>query len=409
MKKLKIIAFLIFSLAMTVVTNSCNNSHCNISLQSKNDSLNYAVGIKEMTIVRDALLKKNDTITAEDKSNVIKGFNFLYNNKDLDKDQIRAIYNGLMMGDNFNYILKDGFLFGDSNIVNNIDIICQGITDAIYLRDWVKDSRSAQKWIQNKVHTPLTKEEVDTANYIMGFLNGHQIRNMVLKTDTSKEFKEIFCENLFEAMDGSKSAYLEGIKGYNNFKKRFADNTIIFNDSDFVKSEDILLAGFFCYFEDKTPLIEEKEALDMLTNYFQSRSSKIKEEINESKKEHDNFFEENIKKENVFETTDKNVQYEIHKKGEGEIATVNDTILAHSIISIRGGKEIDNSYKKGKPIKLSLYNMTPAWKEIFTQMPAGSKFTIYNRHDKKTDPSDPIPPLSIMTFEIEILQIIKGK
>ena len=147
----------------------------------------------------------------------------------------------------------------------------------------------------------------------------------------------------------------------------------------------------------------------MLTNYFQSRSSKIKEEINESKKEHDNFFEENLKKENVFETTDKNVQYEIHKKGEGEIATVNDTILAHSIISIRGGKEIDNSYKKGKPIKLSLYNMTPAWKEIFTQMPAGSKFTIYNRHDKKTDPSDPIPPLSIMTFEIEILQIIKGK
>lgn len=395
------------AISTIVITNSCNNNSRNCSLDNSVDSLNYSIGVKEMTFTRNEILKRTDSITDKEKKDVIDGFYKMINTKEKNKDISRSIYNGTFMGDNFSFIIENNYLYGDTSVILKKDIVKQGLTDAIHMIDWVKDSRTSLNWIKDKVFTPMTEAEIDTANYIAGFLNGHQIRNMILHNDTSKECLDTFCQYFFEAWDGSKYAFFEGLKAGKNFNNRYGEAEFCFNDSTAPIDRNKILKGFTDYFNNDTLLIPEKEAERLLVDYMTAKKSAVHDKIEKSKENIDNFFKENAKKENVFSTEDPNIQYEIHSKGKGIIPTENDTVKAQVKISVKNINTFPNINKDNTPSKLPIDKMTPAWKKIFTTTPAGSELTIYNRHLEKLNDQDPLPPNSIVSYEIKIIEVIK--
>lgn len=408
MGKYKIQIFLMV-ISTIVITTSCNSNRGNIALNTYVDSLNYSIGVKEMTFTTEALLKATDTITASDKEEILSGYLQMVNATEKEELTVRAMYNGTKMGDNFNIILANGYLYGDSAIDIRKELIKQGIYDALHRIDWVKDSRTSLQWIKDKVLTPLTEEEIDTANYIAGFLNGHQMRNMIIKNDTMTDYIESFCEYFFKAWDGSKKANLAGLDAGKEFLKRYSKSNYCFNDSTLPINKELIKEGYCAYFKGKELLISVEDAERMLTTYIKQRTENLNAQSKNDKTAIDKFFAENAEKENVFTTEDPGIQYEIQTKGNGIIATENDTIIAHIVISVKDINEVSDSRKKGEPIKLPIAQMVPSWKNIFTTMPSGSKLTIYNRHDEKQNMQDPFPPQSIITYEIEIIDIARNK
>lgn len=398
---------LIITIFTIVITNSCNNNSRNCTLDNFVDSLNYSIGVKEMAFTRTEILKRTDSITDKEKQDVINGFYRMLNAKEKDNDISRSVYNGTYMGDNFSYIIKDDYLYGDTSIILKKDIVRQAITDAVHMIDWVKDSRVSYEWIKNKVFTPLTEAEIDTANYIAGFLNGHQIRNLILHNDTSKECLDTFCHYFFEAWDGSKYAFFEGLKAGKNFKNRYGKANFCFNDSTAPIDKDKIMKGFTDYYNNVSLLISEQEAEKLLKDYVMTKKSTFNDKIEKNKENIDSFFEENAKKENVFSTEDPNIQYEIHSKGKGIIPTENDTINAQIKISVKNINTFSDINKNDAPSKLPVDKMIPAWKKIFTTIPAGSEITIYNKHIEKLNDQDPLPPQSIVSYEIKVIDVIK--
>ena len=74
------------------------------------------------------------------------------------------------------------------------------------------------------------------------------------------------------------------------------------------------------------------------------------------------------------------------------------------------GKEFDSSYKRGQPVEFPLDQVVKCWTEALQMMKVGGKAKVVCPSDIAYGPNGRppvIPGNAVLTFEIELLEIVK--
>lgn len=171
-----------------------------------------------------------------------------------------------------------------------------------------------------------------------------------------------------------------------------------FSVEDFSQSVSDVLA-------DKTPAMTNREAQELLNDYFQKKQ---KEEVEKAIAEGKVFLEANGKREGVT-TTKSGLQYEVLTPGKGERSPkATDTVVCHYEGRLVSGKVFDSSYERNQPAEFGLNQVIPGWTEGLQLMSEGAKFRFYIPYllgygEQGAGPS--IPPYSTLVFDVELISV----
>ena len=171
-----------------------------------------------------------------------------------------------------------------------------------------------------------------------------------------------------------------------------------FSLEDFSQSVSDVLA-------DKTPAMTNREAQELLNDYFQKKQ---KEDAEKAIAEGKVFLEANGKREGVT-TTKSGLQYEVLTPGKGERSPkATDTVVCHYEGRLVSGKVFDSSYERNQPAEFGLNQVIPGWTEGLQLMSEGAKFRFYIPYllgygEQGAGPS--IPPYSTLVFDVELISV----
>ena len=171
-----------------------------------------------------------------------------------------------------------------------------------------------------------------------------------------------------------------------------------FSVEDFSQSVSDVLA-------DKTPAMTNREAQELLNDYFQKKQ---KEEAEKAIAEGKVFLEANGKREGVT-TTKSGLQYEVLTPGKGERSPkATDTVVCHYEGRLVSGKVFDSSYERNQPAEFGLNQVIPGWTEGLQLMSEGAKCRLYIPYllgygEQGAGPS--IPPYSTLVFDVELISV----
>lgn len=145
-----------------------------------------------------------------------------------------------------------------------------------------------------------------------------------------------------------------------------------------------------------------------IQEYFDTVTKMENEAI---RKAGEDFLAVNAKKKGV-KTTNSGLQYKILKEGKGIKPTVEDTVQVHYKGMLLDGTVFDSSYERNEPIKFSPLQVIPGWTEGLCLLRKGSKAELYIPYTLaygERGAGRKIPPYSMLKFEIELLDVIKGE
>ena len=118
------------------------------------------------------------------------------------------------------------------------------------------------------------------------------------------------------------------------------------------------------------------------------------------------YLAENAKKAGVT-TTASGLQYQVIKEGTGAKPVATDTVKVHYEGKLVDGTVFDSSIKRGEPVSFPLNQVIAGWTEGVQLMTVGSKykFVIPANLAYGEQGGGPIPANSVLTFEVELLEI----
>lgn len=158
---------------------------------------------------------------------------------------------------------------------------------------------------------------------------------------------------------------------------------------------------------NKKPLMTDADANDVMMRYMtQAQDAKAAPNV----KAGEAFLATNKNKAGV-KTTASGLQYEVITQGTGPMPTAEDTVVCHYRGILMDSTEFDNSYKRNEPLTIPVSGVISGWTEGLQLMPVGSKYKFYIPQQLAygtVDRGGPIPPGSVLIFDVELLEI-KGK
>ncbi|MDG1156546.1 MAG: FKBP-type peptidyl-prolyl cis-trans isomerase [Litorivicinaceae bacterium] len=118
------------------------------------------------------------------------------------------------------------------------------------------------------------------------------------------------------------------------------------------------------------------------------------------------FLAENAKKDGVTVTAS-GLQYRVITQGAGDAPKATDTVKVHYEGRLISGDVFDSSIARGEPVSFPLNGVIPGWSEGVQLMKVGSKFefTIPSALAYGPSGTGPIPPNSVLVFDVELLEI----
>lgn len=107
-------------------------------------------------------------------------------------------------------------------------------------------------------------------------------------------------------------------------------------------------------------------------------------------------------------TTDSGIVVRELSAGSGESPTAESMVRAHYHGTLTDGTVFDSSVERGEPFQASLGAVIPCWREAIPMMKVGGKSKIScpaaMAYGNRATGS--IPPGSVLTFEVELLEIV---
>ena len=101
--------------------------------------------------------------------------------------------------------------------------------------------------------------------------------------------------------------------------------------------------------------------------------------------------------------------YRSLKEGNASAPLATDTVKVHYRGTFPDGKEFDSSHKRGEPISFGLNRVIKCWTEGVQLMKVGGKAKLTCpaaiAYGERGTPGGPIPPNSVLHFEVELLGI----
>lgn len=107
--------------------------------------------------------------------------------------------------------------------------------------------------------------------------------------------------------------------------------------------------------------------------------------------------------------TPSGLQYEIVRAGTGPKPAAADVVRVHYKGTLLDGTVFDSSYDRGQPAEFGLAQVIPGWSEGVALMPVGSKYTFWIPSELGYGEAGggPIPANAMLTFEVELMEIVK--
>ena len=193
-----------------------------------------------------------------------------------------------------------------------------------------------------------------------------------------------------------KVSYALGLSIGNNFQNSGIKKLQV---EDFVKGlEDVL--------GEKQPAISYEEAKQVINDYFMKLQQ---ERLEINKQAGAEFLEINRHKAGVVELPS-GLQYEILKQGTGAKPSASDKVKCHYHGTLINGTVFDSSVQRGEPATFGVSQVIPGWVEALQLMPVGSKWRLFipsNLAYGEHGAGDVIEPNSTLTFDVELLDIVK--
>lgn len=127
-----------------------------------------------------------------------------------------------------------------------------------------------------------------------------------------------------------------------------------------------------------------------------------------SKAEGEAFLEQNKAKPGV-QVTASGLQYRVERAGSGAQPKAEDVVRVHYKGTLLDGTTFDSSYDRGQPAEFGLNQVIPGWSEGVQLMKVGGKYTFWIPAGLAYGESGggPIPANAMLTFEVELLEIVK--
>ncbi|EPF7600174.1 FKBP-type peptidyl-prolyl cis-trans isomerase [Vibrio vulnificus] len=119
------------------------------------------------------------------------------------------------------------------------------------------------------------------------------------------------------------------------------------------------------------------------------------------------FLLENSKKDGVI-TTESGLQYQVLEKGHGDKhPTASSKVKVHYHGMLTDGTVFDSSVERGSPISFNLNQVIKGWQEGLQYMVEGEKVRLFipSTLGYGKGGSGPIPPASVLIFDVELLEI----
>lgn len=166
----------------------------------------------------------------------------------------------------------------------------------------------------------------------------------------------------------------------------------------------LLLQGLADFLDGKQTMpAEERQTL------IRDGLTKGRDAISKANTEAGNkFLAENAKKEGV-KTTASGLQYKVITEGTGAKPTAANEVKVHYTGTLIDGTKFDSSVDRGEPAEFPLANVIPGWTEGLQLMSVGSKYQLFIpaalAYGENSRP--PIPPNSVLLFDVELLEIVK--
>lgn len=109
--------------------------------------------------------------------------------------------------------------------------------------------------------------------------------------------------------------------------------------------------------------------------------------------------------------TESGLQYHVITEGTGVIPKATDTVTVHYSGKLLDGTEFDSSYSRNEPVNFPVNGVIAGWTEALLLMPQGSKWELVIPSDLAYGPggNGPIPPNSVLVFEVELLEVKAGE
>ena len=201
--------------------------------------------------------------------------------------------------------------------------------------------------------------------------------------------------NKATASDREKASYGVGVNVAQRFKHEFIDLDI-----------DAFIRGFRDKLSEKEAAFSDQEieqALLKLRDQVAERSAKQGEQ---NKKEAQEFLEKNKTEKGVV-ALPSGLQYQVIREGTGASPKASDTVRVHYQGTLLNGTEFDSSYKRGEPAVFPVGQVIPGWVEGLQKMKTGAKYKFWIPSELAygDQGQPPIPPGSMLTFEVELLGI----
>jgi len=174
----------------------------------------------------------------------------------------------------------------------------------------------------------------------------------------------------------------------------------------------LVASGLTDAFEGKQLRLEQTE-IDQVLETFQEKIRLQQEEtynraLVENREKASSFLSENALRPGVVTLPD-SIQYEVIEAGAGPHPSESDSVMAHYRGTFIDGKEFDSSYKRNVPITFVVGQMIPGWRTIIPLMQPGAHWKVYLPPEMAygSRGSGPVPPNSLLIFEIEFLEIVR--
>ena len=118
------------------------------------------------------------------------------------------------------------------------------------------------------------------------------------------------------------------------------------------------------------------------------------------------FLADNANQDGVIVTAS-GLQYKVLAEGSGDSPKATDTVKVHYEGRLISGSVFDSSIARGEPVSFPLNGVIPGWSEGVQLMKVGSKFqfTIPSALAYGPAGTGPIPPNSVLVFDVELLEI----
>ena len=137
--------------------------------------------------------------------------------------------------------------------------------------------------------------------------------------------------------------------------------------------------------------------------------SRMQKAAEKTKAQNPAFLAQKEKEKGAFKTSSGAIVIPI-KEGTGASPAASDTVKVHYTGKLVDGKVFDSSVQRGQPAEFPLDGVIKCWTEGLQKLKVGGKATLvcppeiaYGEQGRPPQ----IPPASVLTFEVELLDIVK--